>query len=838
MRALATVCAFLAFALIFGCALVAGEKRRRPARAHARPLDLDAMLWAIRQVETGDNPRALGRLGERSAYQFRALTWRNYVRAPFRLATTNPHAADLVAARHLRSSSPGCETASCRSPRSSWRRPGSTAPSSRPCMRAATTPGGRRISITTVRAELFQPKHRTNMKPLAELDAPPAPTPELLPHDWAPNGECLNPEKVAVDFGAKRGKREAVLFLGLRADGTWRAGWALALKNGERHTQPLIAAEPTFNDRGAAMRFALSAATQRFEGDAPAVRTISAMFGQSFGAKEAAAGESLPANTSGTATSAPLPPSVPLELPLAAIQPNPENPRSEHPLLAEQELADSIASTGLIQRIAVRKLLPHELGEFPEFAGQDRYEIIAGERRWRAFQRLKRETIPADVFEGLTRAQVKAAALVENGQRLGLNPVDEAVGFRELMGAEGLTQEQCAQRVGVSRPVVTNALRMLDLPPEVLRPVRERKLTVAHAVALARFKAWPSAVRIMAETAVANGMSAASLEKGIPCLTELVRAGAVVQCHIHDVDHEWPSQIKKHPAYEKLNEWTQICFEPEHWRGIVDAHEEDRREAAAAEAERQRKAAEKAAKNPAKIKSLADLPPSSYVSVEGQDELALKLTPSETMTEVKGDGDGRKVAICTKPDLFKRIEAEVAALKRADRAAKWPGVIRDALAAIYRVKKLGLRELTLLLYLAGTHEVLSRPCFGEESAKAMEVKLPKKAFDPDYDGQIALSSHALAQLADVEPVKLFRVLVDNWVREIEDQLLAVQLNVGVDSDAGIVLRWLLERDDLGFLEETKAGQKQLVEAVKAAPWYQEALAAIEGGEKPAKKGGK
>ena len=156
---------------------------------------------------------------------------------------------------------------------------------------------------------------------------------------------------------------------------------------------------------------------------------------------------------------------------ISQVEPNLAQPRKEFDAEALSELADSIRTHGILQPIAVRKI-----------AG-GRYQIIAGERRWRAAREAGLSEIPVYLVDADDRA-VMELALVENLQRQDLNPIEEAEGYRILMNEFSLTQEECAARVGKSRPVVANALRLLSLTPEVREMLAAGKLTVGHAKAL------------------------------------------------------------------------------------------------------------------------------------------------------------------------------------------------------------------------------------------------------------------------------------------------------------------------------------------------------------------
>jgi len=162
-------------------------------------------------------------------------------------------------------------------------------------------------------------------------------------------------------------------------------------------------------------------------------------------------------------------------LPIYKVEPNPDQPRHEFDEDALQSLADSIAEHGIVQPLTVRELA----GGY--------YQIIAGERRWRAARMANLSEVPAVIIEADDRKAMELA-LIENLQRQDLNPVEEALGYQSLMTDFGMTQEQTAQRVGKSRPAVANALRLLNLCPEVLEAVRKGALSAGHARAVLTLK--------------------------------------------------------------------------------------------------------------------------------------------------------------------------------------------------------------------------------------------------------------------------------------------------------------------------------------------------------------
>lgn len=186
-------------------------------------------------------------------------------------------------------------------------------------------------------------------------------------------------------------------------------------------------------------------------------------------------------------------------LPIAKVEPREGQPRTVFDEEALSELSESIREYGLLMPVTVRKL------------DSGYYQLIAGERRWRAARMAGLTEIPARVIEADDRLATELA-LVENLQREDLNPVEEAQGYRTLMEDYGLTQDEAAQRVGKSRPAVANALRLLSLTPEVLQFVEQGLLSAGHARALVPVK--PEELQIdAARQVMKNGLSVRRTEE-------------------------------------------------------------------------------------------------------------------------------------------------------------------------------------------------------------------------------------------------------------------------------------------------------------------------------------
>ena len=188
-----------------------------------------------------------------------------------------------------------------------------------------------------------------------------------------------------------------------------------------------------------------------------------------------------------------------VELKISELEPNREQPRREFDEKAMAELADSIAQHGLLQPLLVR----------PLFGGG--YQIVAGERRWRAARMAGLSEVPAVVRE-MSDHEVMELALIENLQREDLTPLEEANGYQTLLDKYGMTQDEVAKTVGKSRPAVANALRLLHLPEAIREMVERGELSAGHARTLLAFPDKASMLEA-AKKAVEQGLSVRELER-------------------------------------------------------------------------------------------------------------------------------------------------------------------------------------------------------------------------------------------------------------------------------------------------------------------------------------
>lgn len=344
-------------------------------------------------------------------------------------------------------------------------------------------------------------------------------TPALICSTFNEEGRCLEPEVVSIAM-----PKGCICELRLAQDagGAWHVGYRLATSQGdELDAFPQVNADGKA-DRGAALLAAANDAQQFF-----AASPKSKLHRKCAGAVSAfiIALEGSPANKQPSNLAGQIPEPRNLDVEVEGITPNPHNPRGEISAASIAELAEAIAAVGLLQPVGIR-LIPDEAG-LPG-VGAVRRELLWGHRRLEAFRRLKRATIPARVYEGISDDQARLLLLIENGQRKDLDPIQEARGYQEMMSDFDLTQDDIARSVKKSRPVIANAIRLLDLPATVQEQLATGALSTAHGTALCRFKDWPAVCAKIAELTIKNKSSANSLEKGLPFHEELESAKLVV----------------------------------------------------------------------------------------------------------------------------------------------------------------------------------------------------------------------------------------------------------------------------------------------------------------------
>jgi len=217
------------------------------------------------------------------------------------------------------------------------------------------------------------------------------------------------------------------------------------------------------------------------------------------------------------------------EIPLTEITPNPFQPRKTFDGAALDELKASIAEYGILVPVIVRRR-------------GNGYELIAGERRWRASAALQRPSIPAIVRSSDDR-QTLEFAIVENLQREDLNALEEAAGFQYLIDEHGLTQEEVARRLGKSRPAIANTLRLLALPDSIKAMLADARLSAGHARAL--LSAPQSAQVPLAERAASEGLTVRALERLAAARTDARPKAALKPRALTSDEHDFEGRLRQ-----------------------------------------------------------------------------------------------------------------------------------------------------------------------------------------------------------------------------------------------------------------------------------------------------
>ena len=195
------------------------------------------------------------------------------------------------------------------------------------------------------------------------------------------------------------------------------------------------------------------------------------------------------------------------EIEISSIQVNPDQPRREFDETALQELANSISEIGIVTPITLQKL------------GNDRYQIIAGDRRWRASQIAGKTTIPAYIKEDVSDKSVMEMALVENIQREDLNPIEVALAYQKMIEQYDMTQDRLSERVGKSRPAIANSLRLLKLPAPIQLALQGKQITMGHARALLSVEDPKNQIKLFNEC-ITHGYSVHKVEELAKRLSE------------------------------------------------------------------------------------------------------------------------------------------------------------------------------------------------------------------------------------------------------------------------------------------------------------------------------
>lgn len=437
-------------------------------------------------------------------------------------------------------------------------------------------------------------------------------------------------------------------------------------------------------------------------------------------------------------------------VPMDDIAPSTLNPRKTFDQAALEELAASIRALGLIEPIVVRDRRPSE-NMLDELADDPPFEIVAGERRWRACKLAGLTEVPV-LFRGrINDAEALKIALLENLQRQNLDPIEEAEGYRQLNRIVGLKQAQIADAVNRSQPAIANAMRLLELPDDVRDLIRTGQLSASHGIALARWKDFPEIVRRIAEDTMKNSLTAKEVEKFSLYRNDFEHLGLV---RFFDRSATFDTAIcERCPfgAYRvERNDWwdKRVCLNPDHFdelQGVADAEREN---------ELKRKL-EAAGGDEATIPQLSKLGYETYEMIGWGCP-----TDCTENCECRGRGinhNDQIVSICTNPKRFRSLKAKQTRRENAERRDR-AGESLKKLEEYLQGHPVGIRGLAILVTAALT-EVAKESL--DAAANSLGVPAPDKVgYSGSPDRAVAAKS-----IAALDRFTLFRLGVEALLRD-------------------------------------------------------------------------
>lgn len=474
-----------------------------------------------------------------------------------------------------------------------------------------------------------------------------------------------------------------------------------------------------------------------------------------------------------------------------------DNPRKTRDPVKQAELVENLRTTPLLHPVVVR-----DLGE----GAKPRYELIAGEGRWLAYQALARERIEARVFTGVDKATALAWALVENLQRSDLNAMEEAEGFDELRQL-GWNTARMAEQTGKDKSTIRRALALVKLPEEVREMLRNSQLTPRHARELARwvvgpgfeddaehasFVARPEVCVAIAEIVVEHHISGRELEgQPVPhlALDRLRREKLIAEIpltHLSRYDAACGENAEGRFVVGSMN----YTFDVDHWKAAKKVFDREDREAEAARAEKAKRRVETAQSAQVSV-PVATLKQSKleHVVLSGELERYIDHLPEDCIRSGVDEETKAEIFYCTQPAKLKALrDAEAAAIAKQDEAVL-TAHLNLAFDRVKKLKKIGARELALICA-AGTVN------FPPEVFKAVGLRAPK-------DWREVGNEDTHEQLAKFTPLDQVRVMLAGL-------LPSDVASLRTDADAQTLLSWILEKPKLGLVADDKREAERLL----------------------------
>lgn len=501
----------------------------------------------------------------------------------------------------------------------------------------------------------------------------------------------------------------------------------------------------------------------------------------------------------------------PTTLPTALLNPSDLNPRQRFDEAALAELAASLREVGMLQPIVVRRVLGGV------------WAIVAGERRWRAAKVASLPEVPVRVVDVDDAGHLKLA-LTENEARRDLDPIEQARAYQRLAELTGQSQAQIGSSIGRDRSTIANAVRLLELPDDVITQISAGTLSASHGKALLAHREFPKLVSKLAALAEEHGWSSKQLESGTEnwaydLRNTLANAGAMIELSSWKAEFDIQTCVKACPlkAFRRVQNSVDVCLRPDHYREL-QADGKQAKEAAA------KAAVEQAAAKGNGVPKLADLQYDSYVEFRHQARPSGCSTDDCPCASPALDRGGQIVQICTDPARFHELErlAKRAADKRkreryAEQLARLEALVDGE----------GASDRVMAMLAARILEQIDGPALIKEAAErhapTIASGLTTKSRKRDWDQPDGLA--ALEALgADV----VGRFAIDALLRW---QLKQIFESTYVWEEAGRLARWLLGLDKEGNPLDPAppaVAETMTVELVDPWPHGTEVIAHLEG----------
>lgn len=428
-----------------------------------------------------------------------------------------------------------------------------------------------------------------------------------------------------------------------------------------------------------------------------------------------------------------------LTLPIESIDSSPLNPRQHFDQAHLDELAASLQADGLLQPIVVKRTVETGGGVL----GGDRYEIVAGERRWRAAKQLGWSEIQVLIRNDIDEATHVRLALLENLARTDLNPLEEARGYQQLLDL-GMTQEQVAAAVHRSRPAVANALRLLKAPESVQQKLREGALQPSHVLPLLKYEAFPEVVLKIAEIAEQRRTPSKELEKELGWEFTVALREAKLAVDISSAVFDWQRVCKTKCPFGAFaqGQYGGQCLKPEHFREL------QKEQRARDKAKLEKTLAKSAAPDGTAALKLTQLKYGQYEQIYTAPSGCSAACECRRSALSYGD---QVVQVCIKPAEYRgkqQAERDREAAERREKVADLAKRCNERLAAIDAI---GSPELALLAV-----DALGQV----RDAKQLDAILAKHA-----PGLKPRGKREVGDLATLEPLQLVKIAVEALIGE-------------------------------------------------------------------------